>query len=239
MTTAVYQLDNEHFDFPPPEHALMHPNGLLAIGGDLSPQRLKNAYFEGIFPWYNPGEPILWWSPNPRAILNFNDFHISRSLKKSLRRSQFTYTINQAFNQVITKCAATRSYSEGTWITSDILKGYNQLHHNRQAHSIEVWQNDELVGGLYGVSVGAVFCGESMFHTVTDASKAAMVVLVDLLSQFNYAFIDCQLQNSHLSSLGISEIDRETFLAELYINRKTTIPKNCWDPRPYKLSHPK
>ncbi|AWB67612.1 leucyl/phenylalanyl-tRNA--protein transferase [Saccharobesus litoralis] len=231
MTTAVYQLDPERIEFPPATHALSHPNGLLAIGGDLSIPRLIQAYNNGIFPWYNPGEPILWWSPDPRAILELDEFHLSRSLKKSLRTKGFTYSVNLAFSEVIAQCANIRAKHERTWITEDIYQSYNQLHAQGIAHSVEVWQNNILVGGLYGINVGKIFCGESMFHTQTDASKCAMAILVQILREHDYQFIDCQLQNDHLKSLGVKEIKREHFLSQLNCYKQMSTDSACWQPR--------
>lgn len=200
----------------------------MAIGGDLSPQRLMSAYHNGIFPWFNSGEPILWWSPDPRGVLFLDDLHVSRSLKKSIRKQAFKFSVNQAFEAVIKQCAAQRAAQEGTWITAQMKAAYTQLHQQQDAFSVEVWQADKLVGGLYGVLVGGVFCGESMFHTVTDASKAALCFLVNLCKQSGVELIDCQMQNEHLASLGVCEIPRADFLAKLQqLNTKNT-NKSLW-----------
>lgn len=245
MSIAVYQLDPHFLDFPPASYALEHPNGLLAIGGDLSTDRLLTAYQNGIFPWYNPGEPILWWSPNPRAILELDEHHVSRSLKKSIRRQQYHCTINQHFAEVVEACAAQRAETEGTWITEQMKNAYQALHNLGHAHSIEIHSEHVLVGGLYGVSLGRVFCGESMFHRQTDASKAALAALVNLLKANDYQFIDCQIQNDHLESLGAVEVTRAAFLKRLeHALADNSTPacqqmmKTCWQSRSIAiLSH--
>lgn len=210
--------------FPPLYLALREPDGLLAVGGCLSPERLINAYQRGIFPWYNPDEPILWWSPNPRLVLFPDNLIVSRSLSKTLRKNVFTVSFDTAFEQVIAACAQPRKDSEGTWITSDINQAYIDLHHQGFAHSAEVWFNDELVGGLYGVALGQVFFGESMFHTKTDASKVAFVSLVAQLKVWDYQLIDCQVHTTHLQSLGAEEIDRREFVKLL--NQYCRMPAN-------------
>ncbi|WAJ69280.1 leucyl/phenylalanyl-tRNA--protein transferase [Catenovulum adriaticum] len=187
-----------------------------------------SAYHNGIFPWFNPGEPILWWSPDPRGVLFLDNLHISRSLKKSIRKQGFTFSVNQSFAAVIEQCATQRAAQEGTWITSQMKTAYTQLHQQHNAFSIEVWQAQQLVGGLYGVLAGGVFCGESMFHTVTDASKAALCFLVHLCKQSGVELIDCQMQNEHLASLGVSEISRATFLEKLNQLTPKMINKSLW-----------
>ncbi len=198
--------------FPPLYQALREPDGLLAVGGCLSTERLLNAYRRGIFPWYNPDEPILWWSPDPRLVLFPDKLIVSRSLRKTIHKNSFTVSFDKAFSQVIAACAEPRKDSEGTWITTDINQAYIDLHHQGFAHSVEVWFNDELVGGLYGVALGQVFFGESMFHTKTDASKVAFVSLVEQLKTWDYQLIDCQVHTNHLESLGAEEIDRRAFV---------------------------
>ena len=202
-------------EFPPVELALADPDGLLAAGGDLRPERILNAYRQGIFPWYNPGEPILWWSPDPRCVLHPQDLHISRSLRKKLRKMDYRVTFDQAFDDVIQACAEPRSYSAGTWISPDMMAAYSRLHWLGHGHSVEVWQGDTLVGGLYGLALGRVFFGESMFSRRTDASKIAFVYLVEHLEKWGYALVDCQVYNDHLASLGASEVPRRRFVAEL------------------------
>ncbi len=201
--------------FPPLEQALEEPSGLLAAGGDLSPERLIAAYRGGIFPWYSPGQPVLWWSPDPRAVLFPEEFHCTRSLAKTLRNGGFSYSMDVDFAAVIDGCAAPRAASPGTWITSDMRAAYLELHHLGHAHSIEVWRGAELVGGLYGVRLGGVFFGESMFSRSRDASKAALAHLVALCRRNSLAVIDCQLPSRHLTSLGSRTIPRSQFQALL------------------------
>lgn len=203
-------------DFPPLDRALKEPNGLLAIGGCLSPERLINAYRHGIFPWYNPGEPVLWWSPDPRLVLFPERVRISRSLRKALRRSHYKVTYDRAFDRVIEGCAAPRPGASGTWITEEMKRAYGSLHDLGLAHSVETWADGELVGGLYGIAIGQVFFGESMFHKKTDASKVAFVTLAGHLHQWNYQLVDCQVQTQHLFSLGAEEISRSDFADRLH-----------------------
>lgn len=227
MTTYLAQLDSS-LSFPPPESALDEPNGLLAIGGDLTPARLLAAYYRGIFPWYSAHQPILWWSPDPRGVLPVKDIHISRSLAKSLKKTSLRFTINYAFMEVVKSCAAPRRYSEDTWITSEFMTSYDMLHKMGRAHSIEVWENNTLVGGLYGLSMGRLFCGESMFHTQPDASKMAFVMLCKHLNQYQIPLIDCQMQNSYLQTMGVQEWSRDNFLSSLYVLRDQTVDEQCW-----------
>ncbi|MBS0580931.1 MAG: leucyl/phenylalanyl-tRNA--protein transferase [Proteobacteria bacterium] len=201
--------------FPPPEQALEEPAGLLAAGGDLSPQRLLAAYRRGIFPWYSPGQPVLWWSPDPRAVLFPEEFHCSRSLAKALRNAGFELSLDADFAGVIDGCAAPRAASPGTWITSEMRAAYLALHRLGRAHSVEVRHAGALVGGLYGVRLGGVFFGESMFSRKTDASKAALAHLVKLCRRNNLAVIDCQLPSRHLQTLGVRSIPRAQFQALL------------------------
>ena len=198
--------------FPDVSLALKEPNGLLAIGGSLSPPRLRNAYCQGIFPWYNEDQPILWWSPDPRAVLFPRKLHISRSLRKTLKKSPFTLTLDTAFEQVITACSAPRQKQQGTWISPEIHAAYCKMHQLGQAHSVECWLGDDLVGGLYGLAFGKVFFGESMFSRVTDASKVAFVHFVKQLQHWGFAIIDCQVQSEHLTSLGAELIPRQQFV---------------------------
>lgn len=201
--------------FPDPESALREPNGLLAVGGDLSPERLELAYRSGIFPWYEAGTPVLWWSPDPRAVLYLDEFRVSRSLRQRMRKTDYSIRIDSAFAGVIDGCAGPRRGARGTWITSAMRAAYLQLHRAGTAHSFETWMHGELVGGLYGVSFGRVFFGESMFAHATDASKLALAALVAQLREWDFAFIDCQVLNSHMASLGAREIPRQAFLREL------------------------
>ena len=201
--------------FPPVESA--SPDGLLAAGGDLSSERLLAAYQRGIFPWYNPGQPILWWSPNPRAVLYPQKLKISRSLVKTLRRGHFQVRFDTCFRDVMLGCAGPRvQYPHGgTWITDEMVTAYCRLFDLGYAHSVETWEDERLVGGLYGVACGGVFFGESMFSRATDASKVALVALANKLRAWGFAMIDCQLPSAHLSSLGAEVIARSTFLGEL------------------------
>ncbi|HNP25410.1 MAG TPA: leucyl/phenylalanyl-tRNA--protein transferase [Nitrosomonas sp.] len=197
--------------FPPPEKALIEPNGLLAIGGDLSPERLINAYQKGIFPWFNEEDPILWWSPNPRMVLFPDELKVSRSLQKSIKKNNYTIRTDHQFTQVLQACAAPRRNQPGTWIHPEIIAAYTALHEMGLAHSVETWINNELVGGLYGVAMGKIFFGESMFSCVPDASKIAFVHLVKQLTQWQFVLIDCQVKTAHLAYLGAREIPRAEF----------------------------
>lgn len=205
-------------DFPPTTAALDDPNGLLAAGGDLSPARLLAAYRRGIFPWYEQPQPVLWWSPDPRTVLFPAELHISRSLRRRLRRDRYALTVDRHFNEVMRGCAEPRAEGLGTWIGNDMLRAYTALHYRGLAHSVEVLDREgELLGGLYGIALGRVFFGESMFSRSTDASKIALVALVDILLRGEFALIDCQVGNPHLQSLGARELDRldfETLLAQ-------------------------
>lgn len=199
--------------FPPLEQALDEPSGLLAAGGDLSTARLISAYRRGIFPWYSPGQPVLWWSPDPRAVLFPEEFHRSRSLAKTLRNGGFESVINRDFRGVIEACAAPREHSVGTWITSEMLAAYVELHRRGYAHSIETYRGSHLVGGLYGVRLGAVFFGESMFSRERDASKVALARLAETCLSQAIVVIDCQMASAHLESLGSRRIPRARFQA--------------------------
>jgi len=217
--------------FPPLDMAQTNPNGLLAFGGDLSAERLLLAYSSGIFPWFSQDEPIMWWSPNPRGILPLDSFNCSKSLKKFARNCDYRITINTAFDQVIDICASIPRNDSGTWITDDMINAYKNLHQLGHAHSVEVWSENSLVGGLYGVAVGKVFCGESMFHKATNASKLAMLSLVELLKSQGAEFIDCQMQNPHLASLGCIEISRTRFLSMLSQQSQQSLDKAVWQPQ--------
>lgn len=224
------QLDPYHpeQDFPALHKALQDPNGLLAYGGCLSPQRLINGYRHGVFPWYNPGEPILWWSPDPRLVLFPNKLKISKSLQKVLNKQIFEVVFDQAFEQVMDACAAPRDNQGGTWITQDMKQAYITLHQTGVAHSMEAWQNGELVGGLYGLGIGQVFFGESMFHRKTDASKVVFAHLVKHLSAWGYKLIDCQVSSNHLLSLGAEEISRSNFQKYLSSLCYAPTPSSAW-----------
>jgi leucyl/phenylalanyl-tRNA--protein transferase len=197
--------------FPPVGNALAEPNGLLALGGDLSPARLLAAYRRGIFPWYSVGQPILWWSPDPRAVLYPEAIRVPRSLGKLLRQNRFQVRVDTAFDAVVRACAAPRAHQDGTWITDEMAEAYGRLHRLGAAHSIEAWQGGELVGGLYGVAMGEVFFGESMFSRVRDASKVALVALCRL----GFRLIDAQVPSEHLFRMGAVEIPRSRFLSQL------------------------
>ena len=198
-------------EFPGINKALTEPDGLLAIGGDLSPSRLINAYSRGIFPWNNDNQPVLWWSPDPRWVIFPDRIHISRSLKKVLKQKKFRITFNKCFESVIRSCASMRENNEGTWITGTVIESFIQLHKLGFAHSVECWLDDELVGGLYGLALGRIFFGESMFSTASDASKTALVTLARILSTCNFELIDCQIHTRHLESMGATPIPREQF----------------------------
>jgi leucyl/phenylalanyl-tRNA---protein transferase len=206
----MYHLSKNLF-FPPVSEA--NADGILAIGGDLSPERLQLAYSSGIFPWFEEEQPIIWWSPNPRMVLFLEDLAVSKSMRNILNRNIFKVTFNQDFRAVISHCQQVkRDGQTGTWITNDMIEAYCKLHELGIAKSVEVWQDDQLVGGLYGVDLGHVFCGESMFSLVSNASKVAFIALVNHLKINNYRLLDCQVYNDHLASLGCVEIEREDFM---------------------------
>lgn len=206
---------NEEQPFPNPDHALTEPDGLLAVGGNLSSRRLLRAYRQGIFPWYSDGQPILWWSPDPRMVLFPRHIKISRSLRKTLKKGLFSVTMDRNFAAVVKCCSEPRQGQIGTWITTDIQTAYSQLHELGYAHSVEVWHEEVLVGGLYGVAIGRIFYGESMFSKVSDASKIALVSLCRQLEHWQFALIDCQMHTPHLMSLGAKNIPRRDFLTLL------------------------
>ena len=202
--------------FPDISLALADPNGLLAAGGDLSPKRLIKAYSSGIFPWFEEGQAVLWWSPDPRMVLFPEDLRVSKSLQKILSKLHYTVTLDEAFAEVITCCAQPRGESPGTWITDKMQTAYTQLFEAGHAHSVEVWRDGDLVGGLYGVALGQLFFGESMFSFESNTSKIALVNLVKQLQEWNYKLIDCQVSSEHLESLGAIEISREQFRQQLH-----------------------
>jgi len=206
------------FNFPNP--SLADPDGLLAVGGNLEPETLLSAYQQGIFPWFDEDTPILWWSPDPRAILEFDNLYISKRLARTIRTNKFQVTFNQDFDAVVKGC--TYRPEEGTWITPEVANAYGEFHRSGHAHSVEVWQQGILVGGLYGVAIGGLFAGESMFSTVSDASKIALVALVSRLKEKGYQLFDLQIINEHTSSMGATEIPRDDYLARV----KTAIKKD-------------
>ena len=232
MTIFLPELTEDKNKFPDPKYALDDPDGLLAMGGDLSPLRIINAYRNGIFPWFSDGQPILWWSPSQRAVINPGFCHISKSMKKSLRKQRFTVTVNLAFIEVIQQCAKPRKQQAETWITNTMIDAYIELHEKGFAHSIEVWEKDKLVGGLYGVCVGTVFCGESMFSHVKNSSKTAFIALNQHLQRFQATLIDCQMYTDHLASLGVKEVSKEQFIKHVQLVRDKQLKKGCWNKQP-------
>ena len=216
--------------FPPVTRALREPNGLLAAGADLSVHRLLDAYRHGIFPWYSEGQPVLWWSPDPRMVLFPGEIAISRSLRKRLRNSAYEVRVDTCFTRVMQECAQPRDGQPGTWITDDIVAAYTALHAAGMAHSFETWIDGELAGGLYGVAIGRAFYGESMFTRVTDASKIALAHLARQLERWGFGMIDCQQNTSHLASLGAREIRRKEFL--LLLSELVNYPTH---PGPWRL----
>lgn len=212
MPLVLPQLDWDNLQFPAVEQALDEPNGLLAFGGDLRPERILAAYRRGIFPWYQDDQPILWWSPDPRAVLFPDQIHISRSMNKVLQSDRFSLRMDTDFVGVMGGCAEITERRSGTWITSAMREAYCRLHELGYAHSIEVWRDDKLVGGLYGIALGAVFFGESMFSREENASKIALIRLCPQLQRWGFAMIDCQVSNSHLHSMGACTIARSDFI---------------------------
>lgn len=218
--------------FPPAGTALRDPNGLLAAGGDLSTERLLTAYRRGIFPWFGDNDPVLWWSPDPRMVLWLRDLHVSRSLRRTIRSRRYAVTLDTAFPQVVAACAEGREDDGGTWITPGMMDAYDRLAARGYAHSVEVWSEGELAGGLYGVALGRMFYGESMFSRRADASKVALVYLVRHLERWGFELIDCQMSTAHLASLGAREIPRTEFLQ--HVDRLARLPAvpSPWAPQP-------
>ncbi|CAM0998648.1 leucyl/phenylalanyl-tRNA--protein transferase [Rhodanobacter sp. Root179] len=209
-------LDAHQWDrFPDPGEALTEPNGLLAFGGDLGPERLLAAYSQGIFPWFSEGEPILWWSPDPRCTFDTASVHLNRSLRRQLRGRHWRLTVDHAFEQVIRACAQPRRDDSGTWLVPAMIDAYVQLHRLGHAHSIEVWDGERLVGGIYGVAIGRLFCGESMFSAESGGSKLALVALAQLLHAMGFPLLDTQVSNPHTLGLGAVEIPRTTYLQQV------------------------
>ncbi len=227
--TAPYWLNPyDREDFPDVNLALREPDGLLAIGGDLSVERLLAAYRRGIFPWYSGEQPILWWSPDPRSVLVPEKLRISRSLRKTLKKNAFRISVDEAFAKVIHGCAQPRTDEPGTWITDEMRQAYIRLHEAGHAHSVECWQDDRLVGGLYGVALGKLFFGESMFSRVSNASKVAFVYLTRQLQRWEFALIDCQIQSAHLDHFGAENIPRSVFIHTLEHYRTQPVHPGNW-----------
>jgi len=224
----VFWLDDESLDFPAPE--LATPEGIIAVGGDLSAERLLRAYSEGIFPWFNEGDPILWWSPDPRFVLFPDELVVSRSMRPYFNQKKFQVSFDQNFEWVMRNCQQSNrnGQSGDTWITEDMIQAYVQIHRLGYAHSVEVWQEDELVGGLYGISLGKIFFGESMFAKVSNASKYGFITLVQNLRKKGFVLIDCQQQTQHLGSLGARPISRKSFLQYLEENKKQETLTGSW-----------
>jgi leucyl/phenylalanyl-tRNA--protein transferase len=217
--------------FPPTSAALVSPRGLLAWGGDLHPERLLLAYRQGIFPWYSEGQPILWWSPAPRCVILPGDIHCSRRTRRRYNRGDWRLTCDTAFQDVIEHCAEPRAYESATWITRDMIRAFEQLHEMGHAHSVEVWDDGSLAGGIYGLSMGGIFFGESMFSLRPDASKIALIALCRQLEQWGYGILDCQVGNPHLYSMGATDMPRAAF--EHHLRDLTTIarPAGSWSAR--------
>lgn len=223
MQAPLPWLDKESFDFPDPDTALRLPNGLLAAGGDLRPERLLQAYLRGIFPWFDSSQPPLWWTPDPRMVLFPDELHVSRSMQKLLKRAEFVIKSDTDFAGVVAACAAPRPGASGTWITPAMQSAYQRLFELGYAHSVEVWDGTQLIGGLYGVALGEVFFGESMFSRKSNTSKLAFIHLVRGLARGGYRLIDCQVANPHLESLGARNIPRRDFMR--YLPGGTLVPK--------------
>lgn len=227
----LYRLGPIEYGFPPITEALEDPNGLLAVGGDLAPERLLLAYRHGIFPWFNQDDPVCWWSPDPRCVFFSANFKASRSLAKRLRQNVFHFSVDRCFRRVMEACAEPRHYADGTWIQPEFIENYTLLHHAGFAHSIEVWNaDDELVGGLYGLNLGRVFFGESMFSHSTDASKAAFAYLMQLCKHWEIPLVDGQVENEHLMSLGATLIPRTDF--SRWLERYADLPAPDWRQAP-------
>ena len=235
MTRAIPWLSSNSSTFPELSTALAEPNGLLAFGDDLSPQRIIQAYQQGIFPWFSDGEPVMWWSPNPRGIINISELKVNKTLQKVLNRETFTVTLNKNFNQVIALCADAPFRQEETWIVNPMISAYKTLHSQGKSHSIEVWYNEHLVGGLYGVAINGYFSGESMFYRKSNASKVALVYLAKLLKSINVEFIDCQMLNPFLADMGCIEVSRQQFISQQQTAKSIIPPTNFWQARSLTL----
>ncbi|MEI6897679.1 MAG: leucyl/phenylalanyl-tRNA--protein transferase [Psychromonas sp.] len=229
MTIYITQLTDDLHLFPNVEQAQQDPDGLLAIGGDLNPQRIINAYQRGIFPWFSAGDPLLWWSPSERATIQAGRVRISKSMKRFINKGALTITLNYCFSDVIHACAQPRLTQSETWISAQMTDAYIQLHQLGLAHSIEVWSEDTLVGGLYGVSIGNTFCGESMFSHKDNCSKLAFIALNQYFESIGGKLIDCQMQTEHLKSLGVETISRADFITHLRASHGNFLKKGCWE----------
>ncbi|MCH8536400.1 MAG: leucyl/phenylalanyl-tRNA--protein transferase [Alkalimonas sp.] len=225
----------QQLTFPPVHQALRQPDGLLAMGGDLQPERLLLAYQSGIFPWFSQGDPLLWWSPSVRALFPPGQLQLNRTLRKQCRKMQYGCSVNIAFEQVIKQCAAPRPYQLDTWILPPMQQAYIQLHQLGYAHSIEIWHQQELVGGLYGLMIGKLFCGESMFNRQPGTAKLAMIALQHHLQQHQAGWIDCQMPNDFLDQLGVCHFPRQQYLALLQELAQQPYPASAWQPHPFKL----
>jgi len=228
--SQLTMLHNDDINFPPVHLALTEPDGLLAVGGDLTSQRLIKAYQQGIFPWFNEGDPLMWWSPARRCVIYCSDFYVNKSFNKFLKKCEFTITINHAFEAVINHCRLPRKDDCGTWIDDQMTKAYVGLHNQKIAHSVEIWHDNTLVGGLYGVFVNNTFCGESMFSLMPNASKTALLALSKFMQKHDVLLIDCQIDNPHLSSLGAVLIPRREFVSHLS-STNIKMPTINWDPK--------
>ncbi len=231
----VFRLEKEYI-FPPVE--LSEPDGLLAVGGDLSTGRLMAAYSHGIFPWFSHNSPIMWWSPDPRFVILPGKLKVSRSMRQVIKRGQFTITFDTCFRDVITACSRARRRDRGTWITKEMIEAYIKLHTGGYAHSVEAWENGALAGGLYGISLGKAFFGESMFSNVSNSSKAAFIVLAEKLFSLNFDFIDCQVHTHHLESLGAEFISRNEFTGMLARSLKHETIAGSWRDNPLIHARP-
>lgn len=228
MTIYLPQLSDDPALFPDTEEALSDPDGLLAMGGDLSPERIVCAYQQGIFPWFSEGEPLLWWSPSERATIAAGAVHISKSMKRFINKTDLSITLNQHFPAVIKACAAPRASQAETWITQQMMDAYITLHKLGFAHSVEVWKGEKLVGGLYGICVGKTFCGESMFSHTNNSSKLAFIALNQHFKSAGGTLIDCQMQTDHLQSLGVKTTSRADFIDHITKYKQHSLAKECW-----------
>ncbi|MDP4535381.1 leucyl/phenylalanyl-tRNA--protein transferase [Alkalimonas collagenimarina] len=226
----------QQLNFPPVEQALRQPDGLLALGGDLKPERLLLAYQQGIFPWFSEGDPLLWWSPSVRALFAPHQLQLNRTLRKQCRKAQYRFSINTAFEQVISQCAAPRARQADTWILPPMRQAYRQLHQQGYAHSVELWQQDQLVGGLYGLMIGRLFCGESMFNRQPNTARLALIALQQHLQCHQAGWIDCQMPNDFLDQLGVCHFPRTQYLALLQELASQPCSDQTWLPQNIKLS---